>query len=574
MKRKAWRKFGYLFATTLVLGTSAVGTVNALAADGGTGTTTQAPAAIADNTSQRSITVHKYKIDSADELKNVTDRDTGELNPDKVKNLAPLKGVEFTIQKVTPKNGASLTDPTKQKEGTDYELVDGTAKKVSTGDDGTATFDLGKGAANDGLYIVTETGKTYEDATGTHAITKPADPFFVYVPQTKRGTTDSLLYDVNVYPKNIMSTKLNPKKTVEGQAGFSNKAGVPFNWYGTIDVPDGLYYQVKKGETYYDVNDQKQVAANDMDVYATEFGIDDQLSDQLQFNSLKVQYTTDGKTWTDLKAGAQGETKENSTGDYLITQNGQKVSVDFTNTGLKNLVDQKAKNVRVVYNTTAKDDNFSGVIQNTITPRYHTPGLPPTPPENIPSIPEYPTGGFDILKNAEDKKDKDGNLEKLSGAEFKIATSEDNAKAGTFVQNKAGKDLSATSGADGVASFDGLELNIPDNMKGDNAPKDTTRTFTKDYWIVETKAPSGYELLKTPQKVTISTTATYDDQGKITAVKGTFTKDATEATVTDKPKTDLPFTGGQGLLLIIIIASALGVAGVTGIYISNKKKEA
>lgn len=111
-----------------------------------------------------------------------------------------------------------------------------------------------------------------------------------------------------------------------------------------------------------------------------------------------------------------------------------------------------------------------------------------------------------------------------------------------------------------------------------------------EYYLVETKTASGYNLLKAPVKVTLSiqetTTGTdtyiYDESGnmlKHTVNKKTTTfKDGDEVsdgvhtiTVVNRKGFDLPTTGGFGTLLFSGIGVLLVVAGV-GVLLSLKKK--
>lgn len=111
-----------------------------------------------------------------------------------------------------------------------------------------------------------------------------------------------------------------------------------------------------------------------------------------------------------------------------------------------------------------------------------------------------------------------------------------------------------------------------------------------EYYLVETKTASGYNLLKAPVKVTLSiqaqtewvNTYIYDDKGNM--LKHTVDKKKTTfsggdeggkleytITVVNRKGFDLPTTGGFGTLLFSGIGVLLVVAGV-GVLLSLKKK--
>ena len=135
------------------------------------------------------------------------------------------------------------------------------------------------------------------------------------------------------------------------------------------------------------------------------------------------------------------------------------------------------------------------------------------------------TGGIQIKKT-----DTQGTV--LRGAKFKIATSEANAKNGTFLSDENGV-IEVTTGADGMATIEGLAYN--DDEKA------------RDYWLVETQAPTyeengetkAYTLLDKPLRVAV------DGDSHTVAVE-----------VVNRKPFSLPLTGGIGAVLF----TAVGIA--------------
>lgn len=524
---------------------------------------------VADETSTRSITIWKYEVKDVSEIGNPGDGKESDVD----KN--PLSGVKFEIKKVKALEGKSLTNPLKQSEGTDYTVLE-TVGTITTATNGNAKIDLGKGIAADGIYLVTE--------LADDRIAKPADPFFVYVPQTDRNDHSSLIYDVQVQPKNILNALLEPEKTVEGSEGYSIKAGNSFNWEAQANIPEGLYQVAsrdmvispvynKDGEVIADIP-----VAKDTEIYADYFTMSDTLVKELLIDGVKVQAKTDDGEWTDLVFNTDYEITvdgvKQTTAPITSSANAEKkVEMSLTQAGMKKVNTSDYTKIRTVYTTHTKED-YNGVITNHFSVSYLTPGMKPIEKENS-KDPELYTGGFDIEKTAEDK---DAPNNKLAGAEFMLAESKDNAEKEIFIasngksytKNETLPDgvtfLKSTSNEQGFAEFNGLLLNWYDD-KNENGKQDIDEpTFSdhaqiqKNYWVVETKAPLGYELLKAPQEVTV--TLQTEDNAKI------------ELNVVDKPKTDLPFTGGEGTMLLVVIAIGAITLGTVTIAIEKKRRQA
>ena len=606
-KRKWISRVAISLGVLTMLGAAGAGTIDvAFAADQNISGN-----AASDNTSKRSITLWKYEINSSAEL---GERGDG-TNPDpsKAPDLGGKKlmaGVNFEIVKVTPKEGVSLTDPLSQTEANgDYTIDSKFTKQTDVTGDGTGgttlgalTFDVGTGKAADGIYLVREikdatSGEyTYTDENGdTKKITKPMDPFFVHLPQTKRDDTGKLIYDVHVYPKNIVTdTELD--KTIEGGKGYSIKAGNSFKWEATTKLPDGLYVLAPndmKIPNYVDpdtgTTSDKNFAKGD-EIYASYFRVSDSIDENLLLEDAEVYaIASDGSkvkltNGTEYTVTLDGTTITNPNKVEDLTEGAKKnVVVSLTKAGMKKLGEDADTHLQVVY-TVKTNKDFNGTISNQYRIDYLLPGG--TPDEGTSDVPESYSGGFDILKTKEDKTSI------LPGAEFHIAASEADANAKKYLASD-GKSytlnddgtstpalpsgvtyVTATSGADGKAEFNGLELewftdtnsngkqdpSIPAEATWDKVYDEDTKTgIHKKYWVVETKAPDGYELLRDPQEVTV-TLNTADDA-------------VVEVPVINKKKTDLPFTGGAGMTLMIVIALGAIVVGTATMAIEKKRRQ-
>lgn len=158
---------------------------------------------------------------------------------------------------------------------------------------------------------------------------------------------------------------------------------------------------------------------------------------------------------------------------------------------------------------------------------------------------DHPTESFDSVYPAASTSvtgdPANGNVGKLVAAK--------NAKG----DNVSFHAVTGETDANGQAIFGSLPVDVSGTTLGDN---DVYRIYA----LVETKAPDGYELLKSPTYVKV----TYNES---------VNSDGTHylSTVSDAPKTSLPFTGGQGLLILILTAAGLMIVGGTGIYYSRKR---
>lgn len=499
-------------ATTFVACALAVATtVPAFAAD-------PANTSVIDTSKTTTLTIHKLLKD--DQFSNSRQDDGTE----KTVTGDPVEGVTFTAYKI--EIPADKSAPAKDftynaadnkitSNGVEYTLGVGTEMK--TGADGAVTETL-----QQGYYLVVETSVDGAKVNGEKvSITETCAPFIVRLPMTKPNSTE-WNYNVHVYPKNSTSTATKtPSKT-------SVNVGEALSWDIKTAIPSGIENFQK-----FDVTDQLDKALTYTD------------------NSAVVEVAGAIGDFVDFPATDQDKT------NYTVTCVEGKLTVSFTDEGRKALANYQ--DVKVTFGTTVNenvlDATHQNVVKNTATVEFKnqdgTESKVPTPEAKV------HTGKIDITK----KSSADQTL--LNGVEFKIASSEANATAGNYLKkaadgtildvNDAGyadaADYVATT-ADGKASFAGLkDYDVANGL-----------TIYRSYYIVETKAAAGYELLDAPVKVDF----TADNSTE--AVHYTISKD-----VLNTPKTNLPLTGGMGTVLFSVAGIALLGGAIALLVVRNRK---
>lgn len=130
-------------------------------------------------------------------------------------------------------------------------------------------------------------------------------------------------------------------------------------------------------------------------------------------------------------------------------------------------------------------------------------------------------------------------------ADLKTATTSANA---SFVTDGSGAIVSTTTDANGLGSFTGLNL----------VDTDTDTTNTSNYYAVEVVAPTGYQL---PSAA---------NGANVFAVKADTSAAAGDNTITNTKPFALPFTGGEGIGALLIVAAGAGAAA----FVIRRRKNA
>lgn len=515
MKSNTVKKSRKLLSTLLVCGTL-LGTMSAAAlvtVGLDNGHVVYAAAETPDTTSPRVLNIHKYSNTTGAEAATGLEGDAANLDG----TNKPLENISFKVEKVNlPAGWAGDTAPA----AADY-VADASFKAVTTKTDADGLASFALGTAN-GYYRVTELPNA--------AVETPAVPFIVTLPLTEdQGTEttsdDTLKYTVDVYPKNdLKDIDLNPVKTLENEPiKTSVKAGEDVTWKLAMDIPAGLY------------TPETSAGADDA-VYAKSLT----LTDPIDAASLGKPEDADiTGTFVD-KAGANQDLVQGT--DYTIATTSDDTThnlvITLTEAGMLKVYEGSKLEFHVT--TEVLENKTDGEIVNSFTTKYVGPdgGETETPTPVDPTDPTTPT--IKMGNVTVEKVDEAG--QPLANAKFKLATD----AAGTdFVTKADGTDYELTTDSTGKIDFTGLEVDPTSGVQ--------------DYYLVETSAPVGFD----KDDTVFSVTAANDD-----------TVDQTVVNKDNQWIPNLPATGDDARLILMVAASTLIVAGGVAVIHYRRKEQA
>ncbi|WP_136707104.1 SpaH/EbpB family LPXTG-anchored major pilin [Agromyces sp. H66] len=417
-----------------------------------------------------------------------------------VTGLTPLEGVGFTVYKVDP---IDLTTNAGWLAASDLSQVfDGTEASI-TGAGYTATA-VGAELLTDANGEISLTGLDlglyYVVETSPLAGATAVAPFLVTVPLTDPDNLDGWLYDVHVYPKNSI---VSADKTVEDSEDI--KLGDEIEFTITTEIPDVPV----------------------IDAYR----IVDPLDEKLDYVSTAVTLL-DG---TPLDPA-----------DYVVSFDAatNTVTVDFTASGLAVLAANSTTQVQTVITTTV---NTVGEIANTalLYPNQHA--IDEELPTPTPTV-ETKWGEITFEKI-------DGTGNPLTGAVFSVYPTEADALAGTNAIVLGGE-TEFTVGPDGQVTISSLRY----SDFADGVTVAPGEDGYQTYWLVETVAPDGYELLAQPIEFTV------------TAATTTIGIDQEIVNVPSNGGFELPLTGGTGTMLFALGGGML-LAGAVFFALYARRKD-
>ena len=391
-------------------------------------------------------------------------------------------------------------------------------------------------ALTDNLGATKTSGKIEESKTSYEFTGLDAGYYLVYVTGGKEIQSSLVTVDETTNTVNLKTEAPSIEKTADKT---------------TVNIGDVVKYTVKG-------------SIPDTTGYAQYvYKIHDELSTGLDFvndakgTALGAGATTVNVTvaFTDNSVTAAGTTPTVAT---LDTANNRKMSLDLSEWVRANQTN-KGKEFTVTYYAKVNKDAVVTEKNKAQLEYGNKPGETTTTTPSEAKIPTYP---LDILKT------KKGGNEKLASAKFSLYTSETDAKNGTNPIKVTGNNgnyvvdsTSATTEFESVENIEGKGYNLRVNGLAEGT-----------YYLVETKAPDGFNKLTAPVVIKITKSTDTDVNNWTISKDGTVETDKI-IDIENSTGSLLPSTGGRGAIAFAVIAALL-VFGVAVSFIRDKRKEA
>ena len=440
----------------------------------------------------------------------------------------PLEGITFDIW-LAAELADYLSGKEQLPEAEDYAPVGLPDYTAVTDADGRCGVNLTKNGLPDGVYLVVERPHP--------AISAPVEPFYVILPATAADGVNRE-YEVTVQPKNEIRGEVDIEKDVIsiGNDEASVDAYAPHTWIigaaVPVDMDQGKHYEIS------DTLDSRLDFLGNVRVQA----------ENANSNAVAPTVLVQGEDYvlsvTDNDSLAEGKPSDSFT--VALTRSGMQKAARAAG------ADYDSWRIRVYFEAQINANAQLGQeIPNRAKLDYtNSVGFEFDVESDIPCV---CTGGVGLLK-----VDGDDQETVLSGAEFRLyraATAAEQADEAvekswlsgisvpvvevSFFDNAAlaGEKVSAAvSGTDGRVALCGLAYGT--------------------YYLVETRAPEGYNLLHAPAELTVDGESHHQER---------------VVTVINRSGVELPDTGGVGVAVFTV--TGLGMMVAAGVLLAQKKRK-
>ena len=365
------------------------------------------------------------------------------------------------------------------------------------------------------------------------------EPFFVILPGTNADGT-GFEYTVNVYPKNVVETGPEVTKDVTEIDNDHDTfaVGQPHTWIIRGDIPAGMAQSIQ-----YQISDTLDYRLTLQGTFTVKVGL---ATDAANTEAVTLTAGTHYTVATGTDIDGNGHTVDTFT--VTLTDKGRQAAAAAVGEGKS--ADYE---VRVYFDAVIDSDAQIGVeIPNQATLEYtNSAGFRYNDESDIPTV---CTGGANLLKVDANSR------EPLAGATFRLARI---ATAEEIADEAIMKEYLVIDGVQTQVVFvpfytdATLQTQVDTATTGDDGKLAFLGLDHGTYYLVETKAPTDYNLLTAPITVEINHDS-HKDEAVITVVNTKFT---------------LPQTGGMGTTLFTAAGLLLMAGAGTLTVMSFRKKQ-